>query len=96
MMLRGQSVSAGVPDAQGPSLWSSVGAKGAVAAVWLQSMYSQAAAVWQAHLVGTGAAWWCGRKAGPGQARVYAAGISRLGSELASLKSMQRRRIRLD
>ena len=40
MMLRGQSVSAGVPDAQGPSLWSSVGAKGAVASVWSQSMYS--------------------------------------------------------
>ena len=38
MMLRGQSVSAGVPDAQGPSLWSSVGAKDAGAAVWPQSM----------------------------------------------------------
>ena len=38
IMLRGQSVSASVPDAQGPSLWSSVGAKGAVAAVWPQSM----------------------------------------------------------
>ena len=38
IMLRGQSVSASVPDAQGPSLWSSVGAKGAVAAVCPQSM----------------------------------------------------------
>ena len=38
MMLRGQSVSAGVSDVQIPSTWSSVGAKGAVAAVWPQSM----------------------------------------------------------
>ena len=47
------------------------------------------AAVWQARLVGT-AAWWCGRFRG--QVRVYAASIGPLGSELASLKPMQRRR----
>ena len=47
------------------------------------------AAVWQARLVGT-AAWWC--VAGPEQVRVYAASIGPLGSELASLKPMQRRR----
>ena len=90
MMLRGQSVSASVPDAQGPSPWSSVGAKGAVAVVWPQSMLP-GSSPW---LCGK-PVWWAPRHggvAGPGQVRVCAAGIGRLGSELASLKPMQRRR----
>ena len=90
MMLRGQSVSAGVSDAQIPSTWSSVGAKGAVAVVWPQSMLP-GSSPW---LCGK-PVWWAPRHggvAGPGQVRVCAAGIGRLGSELASLKPMQRRR----
>ena len=89
-MLRGQSVSASVTDAQGPSLWSSVGAKGAVASVWSQSMYSGISP----RLCGK-PVWWAPQHDGvaaSGQVRVYAASIGPLGSELASLKSMQRRR----
>ena len=67
-----------------------MGAEGAVAAVWPQSMLSGSSP----RLCGK-PVWWAPQHdgvAGSGQVRVYAAGIGRLGSELASLKPMQRRR----
>ena len=90
MMLRGRSVLAGVPDAQGTQPWTRVARRVWSAAVWPQSMWSGSSR-WPCGML----VWWAPRHDGvarPRQVRWCAAGIGTLGSELARLKRMQRRR----
>ena len=90
MMLRGRSVLAGVPDAQGTQPWTRVARRVWYAAVWPQSRWSGSSR-WPCGML----VWWAPRHDGVArlrQVRWCAAGIGTLGSELARLKRMQRRR----